>query len=126
MPLKKRKVATHANAPLVHSIPAYSTFSVSLRPGRHSGHRQDLEHRRDSADRQAAGRGLDPDRGAAVGEVRPPPWRELLARLPLPLSGTIGAGRCFLPGADRGPVAGPEIPAVAAGVPGPGGPAWAR
>src|SRR6266513_1524323 len=59
MPLKKRKIATHANATLVHSIPANfrSTRAVSWAP----------EARLDS-DRQAVDRGLGHDPGAGGGD----------------------------------------------------------
>src|SRR5256885_12711281 len=58
MPLKKRKIATHANATLVHSIPANfrPTRAVSSAP----------EARRDprlDSDRQAVDRALDHDPG---------------------------------------------------------------
>src|SRR2546430_11559797 len=58
MPLKKRKIATHANATLVHSIPANfrPTRAVSSAP----------EARRDprlDSDRQVVDRALDHDPG---------------------------------------------------------------
>src|SRR6266480_2987382 len=60
MPLKKRKIATHANATLVHSIPANfrSTRAVSSAP----------EARLDS-DRQAVDRALDHDPGAGGADL---------------------------------------------------------
>src|SRR5436305_14992640 len=63
MPLKKRKIATHANATLVHSIPANfrSTRAVSWAPEAR------LDPRLDS-DRQAVDRGLGHDPGAGGGD----------------------------------------------------------
>ena len=61
MPLKKRKIATHANAPLVHSIPGHfrPPADVSRGPG----------HRPDSVDRLAAGLGLGHAPGAAGADL---------------------------------------------------------
>src|SRR5438067_6746962 len=65
-PLKERKVATHANASLVHSIPAYSS--------RHPG----LEER-PGADRDPA-----PDLDGGAGGSNP------VADAPRPLGGRVG------------------------------------
>src|SRR5256885_6392539 len=64
MPLKKRKIATHANATLVHSIPANfrSTRAVSWAPEAR------LDPRLDS-DRQAVDRALDHDPGAGDADL---------------------------------------------------------
>ena len=84
MPLKKRKIATHGNAPLVHSIPANSGGrGVSLALVRRSASRQL------AANRPVAGRVHAPDPAAAAGDWdRVPP----LTCLPPPLWGRVGVG----------------------------------
>src|SRR5207248_9503993 len=64
MPLKKRKIAIHANASLVHSIPANfrSTRAVSSAP------KARLDPRLDSG-RQAVDRALDHDPGAGGADL---------------------------------------------------------
>src|SRR5437016_8511337 len=64
MPLKKRKIATHANATLVHSIPANfrSTRAVSPAPAARWDPRLD-------SDRQAVDRALDHGPGAGGADL---------------------------------------------------------
>ena len=69
MPFKKRKVATHANAPMVHSIPANSGASgCSAR-------------RRTATRRPASGRGTVRSRAASSTPAAPPPPPVGIARV---------------------------------------------
>src|SRR5438046_2156893 len=87
MPLKKRKIATHANATLVHYIPANfrSTRAVSWAPEAR------LDPRLDS-DRQAVDRGLGHDPGAGGGDSDRTAGRTTRAVAAYRLAADLGAG----------------------------------
>src|SRR2546429_8248810 len=105
MPLKKRKIATHANATLVHSIPANfrSTRAVSSAPAAR------LDPRLDS-DRQAVDRALDHGPGAGGADLDRIGGRTTMAVAARLLAADFGGG----------PVraAGRVLPAALGGVPG--------
>src|SRR5712691_5358041 len=112
MPFKKRKVATHANAPLVHSIPAISApTDVSQGPG----HRPD--HRLGSADRRAAGRDLGHAPGAADADLDRIAGRKTKAGAARRLAVDLGAGLGHAAGRAR-PAAVVVIPDGVTWVPG--------
>src|SRR5437870_7163876 len=86
MPLKKRKIATHANATLVHSIPANfrSTRAVSSAPAARLDPRLDSDH-------QAVDRALDHDPGAGGADLDRIGGRTTMAVAARRLAADLGA-----------------------------------
>lgn len=100
MPLEKRKVATHANAPRDHSIPGEFEARRDVNSG--PGRRPDSAYRPDFVGRPAVDRGrdLDLDDVSAAGsrllpaagfrEILPAPAEDVQGILPPPLAGRAG------------------------------------